>query len=217
MSLDELQRIKKSVRLLQLLNAAENAALTPIELRKLHSFAYLADVLSPVWMLLPFEARLAKTGKSPYFPDLQRELDLLVASGLVQVTQLNYTRLASRVNFTACYALRYESENVSAILGMLNDDEEGLKEQNYLFQLANALATLRDDDIAAAATEDASYSDPALSLQDYIELADRPGKESRTERAVSDFSKLFPYTQMPPSRRLYMYAHYLGRKANARG
>src|SRR6202161_2326157 len=115
MDLDDLQRVKKRTRLLQLLNGAENAALTPIELRKLHSFAYLADVLSPVWMLLPFEARLAKTGKSPYFPDLQRELDLLVASGMVQVSKLNYSRVASRVNFTACFALRYESNHLGAI------------------------------------------------------------------------------------------------------
>jgi len=213
---DDLQRVKKRTRLLQLLNAAENAALTPIELRKLHSFAYLADVLSPVWMLLPFEARLAKTGKSPYFPDLQRELDLLVASGMVQVSQLNYSRVASRVNFTACFALRYESTHLGAIFVLLKEDHETHSEQEYLSQLANALATLRDDDIAAAATEDASYSDPALSLQDYVELADRTYGSSRTERAVSEFGRLFPDTQLPPSRRLYMYAHYLGRKVHAR-
>ena len=216
MNQQQLQRFKKRTRLLQVLNAAENAALTPIELRKLHSLAYLADILSPVWMLQPFEARLAKTGKSPYFPDLQKELDLLVASGMVQVSELSYSRAGSRVNFTACFALRYESENLAAILAALEEDSDSKKEREYLAQLANALATLRDDDIAEAATEDASYSDPALSTQDYVELADRSGRESRTERAVSEFGNLFPYTQLPPSRRLYMYAHYLGRKAQAR-
>jgi hypothetical protein len=217
MDTDTLQRIKKRVRLLQLLSAAENAALTPIELRKLHSFAYLADVLSPVWMLLPFEARLAKTGKSPYFPDLQRELDILVGCGMVEVSHLDYTRVGSRVGFSACFALRYDSKFLADVLDALEEDSESKKEQEYLGQLANALATLRDEDIAAAATEDASYSDPALAGQDYIELADRTRGASRTERAVSEFGLIFPTTQLPPARRLYMYAHYLGRKANARG
>jgi hypothetical protein len=75
----ELQSLKYRIRLIQLLTAAEQAALVPISLDKLHAFAFLADVLSPVWNLRPFEDRIGRTGKSPYYPDLQKELDLLVA------------------------------------------------------------------------------------------------------------------------------------------
>lgn len=215
MAADGAERVKKRVRLLQLLEAAERGALTPIEVRKLHAFAYLADVLSPIWHLEPFEARLAKTGRSPYFPDLQYEIDILVAMGLVEVTSLKYIRNPrDEVSFTARFALRYESKHLDAIFAALTEDADNTNTREYLVQLANALATLGDQDIEAAATEDATYSDPRTSTQDYIELSEAVEESSRTQTAIATFDKLFPETHLPPPRRLFMYAHYLGRKVN---
>jgi hypothetical protein len=217
MASDHTQRVKKRIRLLQLLEAAERAALTPIEIRKFHSFAYLADILSPIWHLEPFEARLAKTGRSPYFPDLQHEIDTLVAMGLVEVSNLKYLRNPrDEVLFTVRFALRFESKHLDAIFEELTEEPDNENEREYLAQLANALGTLGDDDIEAAATEDATYSDPQISTQDYIELNEAVDPTSRTQTAIAAFDTLFPDTQLPPPRRLFMYAHYLGRKVHAR-
>src|SRR5207237_283742 len=136
MPADDTERVKKRVRLLQLLEAAERGALTPIEVRKLHAFAYLADVLSPIWHLEPFEARLAKTGRSPYFPDLQYEIDILVAMGLVEVSELKYIRNPrDEVSFTARFALRYESKYIAEIFADLTEDPDNESTREYLGQL----------------------------------------------------------------------------------
>ena len=47
--------------------------------------------------------------------------------------------------------------------------------------------------------------------EDYVELA---AANSRTSKAVESFDRVFPGIKLTPSRRLVMYAQYLGRRAN---
>lgn len=206
-------QIKYRVRLLQLLVAADVAALSPISLDKLHSFAYLADILSPVWNLRPFEDRIGRTGRPPYFPDLQRELDLMVAMGLVEPVEVGYIQDKDALSFrlTASYSLRENSESLIEILQACETDEDLCQEQTYLSALAGALASLPDEDIAAAATRDLVYERSMSDTEDYVELA---AANSRTSKAVESFDRVFPGIKLTPSRRLVMYAQYLGRRAN---
>ncbi len=73
-----------------LLDAAERAAVTPLASPRLHAFAYLSDVLSPVWDLPAFDGKILKIDGGPHYPDLQEELDHLVVLGLVEVSDLEY-------------------------------------------------------------------------------------------------------------------------------
>ena len=211
----ELQSLKYRIRLIQLLTAAEQADLVPISLDKLHAFAFLADVLSPVWNLRPFEDRIGRTGKSPYYPDLQKELDLLVAMGLVEPSELNYVvdEVEKEVRFNALYALRFSSAHLTKLAGALRKDETAVREQAFLNALAEALASLPDEEIAQAASKDLVYERSGLDNEDYIDL-DQMSGTSRTVRAVASFDQAFPGSKLTPARRLYMYANYLGRRAH---
>ncbi|WP_421950104.1 hypothetical protein [Pelagibacterium sp.] len=211
---ETLDQIKHRVRLLQLLASAEQAALAPISLEKLHAFAYLADILSPVWNLRPFEDRIGRTGRPPYYPDLQLQLDLLVGMGLVEPSELSYTvEDGGDARFSASYALRFASPHLQPITNELGDDQDSAAEQKFLDALAEALASLPDDEIAQAASHDLAYERSASDLEDYLELDSIVGT-SRTERAVASFDQVFPGSKLTPARRLYMYANYLGRRAN---
>ncbi len=216
MPTESLPRIKRRLRLLLLLEAAERAGIAPINIAALHAYAYLADILSPVWELKPFQARLAKTGRAPYFPDLQDELDILVAMGLVEVSGVEYRppRKGQPIRLIADYSLNFSSQALTAILKLLDEESVSDDVRDYLLRLADALAFLPQADIDLAATEDATYSDPLLGLQDFIELDAVRGR-SRTQIAVSAFDHVFPDTKLPPSRRVVMYAHYLKQKVQA--
>lgn len=204
------------MRLIQLLEASERAALAPIGTDKLHAFAYLSDVLSQVWGLTPFDQRIVKTGRAPYYPDLQRELDGLVAMGLVEVGELKYKRLADKtLIFQARYALNFASPFCLQIREALAEDVDAVHTQSYLDELAQALATLRDEDISAAATEDATYRDPGLAQGEVIYFGD--ARDLRTASATDALERVFPDVRLTPSRRLFMYAHYLGQKVHAAG
>lgn len=207
------QRVKHRVRLLQLLAAADRAALAPISIDKLHAFAYLADILSPVWNLRPFEDRIGRTGRSPYYPDLQRELDIMVAMGLVSPSNVSYLRKNGEAAvLTAHFAIQNSSAKIVPIMAACIDDKELAAQQTYLNALADALASLPDDDISAAATRDLVYEKSTSESQDFIDLANL---SSRTSRAVASFDKAFPGTKLTPARRLVMYAHYLGHRVHA--
>ena len=64
--------------MLLLLEAAENAGLTPIAVLNLHALAYLANVLSPIWDMAPQKRTVVRKRGGPYYPELQQEVDALV-------------------------------------------------------------------------------------------------------------------------------------------
>lgn len=204
-------RVRHRVRLIQVLAAADRAALTPLSMDKLHAFAYLADILSPVWQLRPFEDRIGRTKRTPFYPDLQREVDALVAMGIVEPSGLNYRIEDEVARLEASFDLRSESEHLPAIRQAIADDEALAAEQSYLNALAEALASLPDDDIAKAATRDLAYERSANDADELVTLSDLT---SRSSRAVASFDKAFPHLSLTPSRKLVMYAQYLGRRAN---
>src|ERR1700684_838664 len=90
-----LYAMRQKARVIQLLDAAERASITPIRAARLHAFAYLADVLSPVWDLPPFDGKILKTEGGPHYPDLQREMDRLVILGLLQISDMTYIERGS--------------------------------------------------------------------------------------------------------------------------
>src|SRR5207248_10656921 len=62
-----IETIRKRVRLIQMLDAAERLGIAPLRAARLHGFAYLADVLSPVWHLPAFDGKILKIEGGPHY------------------------------------------------------------------------------------------------------------------------------------------------------
>ena len=115
-----LTRLKQRCRVLLLLDAAEQVGIAPLPSARLHAFAYLADVLSPVWDLVPFDGKVYKSEGGPHYPDLQDELDCLVVLGLVQVSNLRYFPTGDGgARITGSYGLNFASKHLESIFGAL--------------------------------------------------------------------------------------------------
>src|SRR5437762_5002289 len=78
--------MRRRARIILMLDAAERLSITPLRAIRLHAFAYLSDVLSPVWQLPSFDGKILKIDGGPYYPDLQQDIDRLVVLGLVRVS-----------------------------------------------------------------------------------------------------------------------------------
>lgn len=160
-----LTRLKQRSRVLLLLDAVEQVGIAPLPSPRLHAFAYLADVLSPVWDLVPFDGKVYKSDGGPHYPDLQDELDCLVVMGLVQVTDLRYLPTGDGgARVTGSYGLDFASAHLEMILGALGArtpeaaiDPADRNLHAFLVELAGALATLPDEQIESAAGIDATY------------------------------------------------------------
>ena len=144
--------------MLLLLDAAEKVGIAPLPSARLHAFAYLADVLSPVWKLVPFDGKVYKSPGGPRYPDLQDEIDGLVVLGLLQARDLVYEpRAEGGARISGSYGLNFASEHLESILRSLGArsveeaiDPEDRNLHAYLVELAGALATLPDDEIESA-------------------------------------------------------------------
>ena len=177
-----LTKLKQQCRVLLLLDAAERAGIAPLLSARLHAFAYLADVLSPVWDLIPFDGKIYKSEGSPHYPDLQDELDSLVVLGLIQVSDLHYVaNNDSGARIAGSYALNFDSEHLEAIFGALGArvpeeaiDPDDCNFYRFLVELAGALATVPDDQIESAANVDVTYRVEAglHNVVDFGEWAD---------------------------------------------
>ncbi len=223
-----LRMTRERTRILLLLDALERVGITPVSARKLHAFAYLADVLSPVWGLPAFDGKILKIEGGPHYADLQRELDGLVILGLVTILGLQYQKVGnSGYRIDGEYQLTIGSKNLPKLLRAIGAEgpEDALdprdsRKHTYLEELAGALATLPDDEIDAAANVDATYSDRTVSYSNVIEF-DRFQRSSRTPtrnksvEVTQRFEEFLPEdSRLSSGQKVYLYASYLGRLIN---
>ncbi len=215
-------KLRRQCRVLLLLDAAEQVGITPLLSARLHAFAYLADVLSPVWGLSPFDGKVYKSDGGPRYTDLQEEIDSLVVLGLVSVWNLGYEKRPDKgARITGSYGLNFDSDHLEKILGILGarlpdqaiiDADCNL--HRFLVELAGALATLPDDQIELSTAVDATYRVPA-QLNDVVDFAEwtASGWDSNpTWRLTERFQKFLPEeTKLRSGEKLYLYAAYLGR------
>lgn len=221
----DIARVRRRCRLIALLDAAETAAITPIESRRLHAFAYLADVLSPVWDLPSFDGKILKIEGGPHYPELQYELDHLVVMGIVEATGLQYvSRGLNGARLEGRYALNFQSSHLPALLKALGADgadaaydPDDARVQEFLAELAGALATLPNDEIDKATSVDATYlsEGPGENVIDFGAWAKVPRMANPTWRTADRFKHFMPEgATLTEGEKLYLYASYLSRVAN---
>ena len=218
----DLARLKRRCRVLLLLDAAEQVGIAPLRSARLHAFAYLADVLSPVWRLVPFDGKVYKSVGGPHYPDLQDEIDSLVVLGLLQATDLVYEQRAEGgARISGSYGLNFASEHLESIVRALGarSAEEAIDPEDrnlhaYLVELAGALATLPDDEIGSATDVDVTYRARAElhNVVDFAEWVDDEWAANPSWRAAERFQAFLPAkSKMLSGEKLYLYAAYLGR------
>lgn len=221
-----LEITKRRARVLVLLDAAERAGVAPLATERLHAFAYLADVLSPVWGVAAFSSVVLKEVGGPHYPELQREADRLVVAGLLEVSDLSYVdRPHDGARIRGLYGLRFASEYLERLLGALGArtpeqalDPRDVEVHEYLVELAGALARLPDDEIDRAAVVDATYADKSIYENNlvYLERRGAPGGRNASVATADRFDDFFPAgSHLSPGEKLYLYATYLGRRVHA--
>ena len=217
-----LAKLKRRCRVLLLLDAAEQVGIAPLPSARLHAFAYLADVLSPVWDLVPFDGKVYKSDGAPRYPELQDEIDSLVVLGLLQARDLAYEpRADGGARIAGSYGLNFESDHLESVVRALGarSEEEAIDPADrnlhaYLVELAGALATLPDDEIESASHVDVTYRARANlhNVVDFAEWVDDKWTANPSWRAAERFKEFLPTeSKMLSGEKLYLYAAYLGR------
>lgn len=201
-------------RVLQIMAALERAGATPISNRDLHSVAYLANVLSPIWDVEPLETSVLKDREGPRSSAFEHEIDLCIGQGLLLVDALRPDP-ENPVRLDATYRLNARAARpVLAAITLLPDEQSV---EHFLNELAFAFVEikpgLRDD----AALQDASWSNPAVAegrIVDFGEHSQRAAVNP-SYNAAQAFQRFAPEgIKLDRAEKLLMYVRLLKRRAH---
>lgn len=224
----DIEIMRRRARVIQMLDAAEHLGITPLRAARLHAFAYLADVLSPVWHLPSFDGKVLKIDGGPHYPDLQREIDRLVVLGVLNVSKITYVpRPNHGARIDGLYSLNFDSANLLEILNAIGAhgpdlalDPRDCEIYSFLIDLAGALATVPDDEIDTAATVDATYADDRVDFSNVIDFGSWTTdvySDNLSFRTAERFEKFLPTgVKLSYGEKLYLYARFLGGRVHVK-
>lgn len=203
--------IRRSVRLLMLLDSAEAAGIAPLGVLQLHSLAYLSNVLAPVWTLPPLDGKVMKRTAGPFYPDLQRDLDHLVATGVVHVSNLDCVRQDDgHWRLEGYFSLNHLFAD--PVIGYYRHDDAGMALAAFIEELTYAFSAFSDNDLAAVTSQDASYSDQLTAFGNIVDFGEWKNI-NYTANAANYFEYLLPGGVLPTlGERLHLYARHLDRR-----
>jgi hypothetical protein len=200
--------LRRQVRLVVLIDSAEKAGLAPLPVLRLHTFAFLSNVLAPVWETPVFEGKVLKRKGGPFYPTLQHDLDRLVGLGIVVISNLGHVLdEQKRWRLEGSYLLNRQF--ALPILDRIADFEGDRRFAGFMEELAFALSALSDDDLDKATTEEATYADPIVGFGNIVDFAEWQDKNS-TAAAAAQLGKFLPGGVRPePGEKLHLYLRHL--------
>lgn len=198
----------RQVRILLLLDGAADAGLEPVPLPILHTLAYLSNALAPVWNLQPFDGKILKRRRSPFYPTLQWDVDHLVGKGIIKVHDIRYNEYDGQWSIDASYSLN--EPIASKIFKAIDDVAYEPKLKMFCSELAQAVAALPYDLLSEILGEDASYGDPTIEVSNVVNFG-----EGRSVNFTSNAAEAFrPDLSLTPSERVHMYVQHLQDRAD---
>lgn len=201
-------RISRQVRLLMLLDAAEGAGIAPIELRALHTYAFLSNVLAPVWSAQVFDGSLLKCPGGPFYPALQRDLDRLVGLGLASITNLGHV-LDEDGRWRLRGAFSLNRELSAGALRVMDSLPQQRSVRAFLQEIAYAVSALSDSELDRLPEEDPTYSDSTISYGNVVDFAE--WRQLNYSANAADYFAVLT-EGAAPSELLHLYVRHLRRR-----
>ncbi|MFC7334430.1 hypothetical protein [Rhodocista pekingensis] len=157
------------IRVLLLLDALEAADMGPVPVMRLHAFALLADLLGPIWGVDSHDGKILKRQGGAYYPRLQRQLDMLVGLGFVEVTNVSYAFENGLSRLEGCFQIASgRAEEVIASVRMFSEEERAV---SFLRRLAFSLQRVSLP-IEKLIRVDATWADQRTGTGDVIDFSE---------------------------------------------
>ena len=202
------ESLRRRVRLIMLLFGSEQAGIAPIRLRRLHTYAYLSNVLAPVWNTQVFDGQLLRRRGGPFYPALQYDLDRLVGMGLVLMTDVRHI-MDDDKQWKLDGACSLNRELAGDALAVINSIPQQLEIQSFLLEIAYAVSALTDSEFDLLPGEDPTYSDSSVGYENVVDFAEWR-KLNYSSNAARHFESLLEHATR--GELLHLYARHLARR-----
>ena len=180
----EMDKFRRLARILALLAGAKKAGFSPLSITQMHSFAFLVNVLSPVWSMPPMDARVLKVRKGPYYPGLQDDIDELIGRSVVMISDIEYIVDDERSGLRLDGNIELNAEFAPRIFEVMLSFAEERNFQVFIDELALALATLSPAEFDLSAGEDATYGDVNIAYDDVVDFAEYKDRNYSAKAAM---------------------------------
>ena len=205
----EFRHVQRRIRLVAILDAAETAGLSPMHLLQLHTVAYLADALAPVWGLRILDAQLLKQRGGPMSPVLQQDLDALVGQGVVVANSVRHVatenggwRLEAQYSLNRAFADR--------ILDRLRQFEQYASSLAFVREVVYAVSALGANGVTGLSRADAAYGDPVVDVGGLLDIAGSGHAANRTVQVAMRFGDLMrSEIDLTNSEKIHLYVRAL--------
>jgi hypothetical protein len=206
---EPLQHVRRQLRLIAILAAAETAGLTPLPARQLHTVGYFADALAPVWGLRILDAQLLKRAEGPTSQILQHDVDRLVGRGILTVSSVGYSEDADGLwRLDADYSLNLEL--AQPIIDAARPFASFALELEYLREVVFAMSGLGVLGIGAASAADASYGNRLIEFGDVVDIESRSSEPNQSARVAIRFGELMaPEIALSDAEKVHLYVREL--------
>lgn len=183
------RHLQRQLRLIGILDAAVSAGLAPVPLLQLHTIAYLADALAPVWDLRIVDAQLLKQREGPMSPVLQADVDALVGRGVVIPQSVRHVgqedggwRLDAEYSLNPAFSQR--------ILRTAHGFDDHARHLAFVREVVLAVSGLGAFSVRRASAADAAYGDPVVDDGDLLDLSGTRTFPNRSAQVALRFGDL---------------------------
>ncbi len=199
---------RRRIRIVVLLESARKAGLAPVPVPRLHALAYLSNVLAPVWNMDPSDGKLLKRRRGPFYPDLQGDLDHLVGTGVVTISDIRHSPDDDNGwRLEADY--RLNRQFASPILAALQEFADERIAATSIEELCFAVSAFTNEEIDSAFSQDATYSDPMVDVGGVIDFGEWKS-ENFSANAAEYFRSVLPSDlAVTPGEKIYLYMNHL--------
>lgn len=203
--------LRRQARILVLLAGAARAGLAPMGIIPFHAFAFLSNVLAPVWDMPAFDGKILKKKGGPFYPALQRDLDRMVGLGMVLITHVAHVRDPDgkwRLEGRYCLNRQLSAPAVDYLLSLSDE----ARFATFATEIAYALSALGEEELEHALVEDATYSDPTVSENNVLDFEEWT-QRNPSANAANYFERFMPAgIKATPGEKLHLYVRHLHQK-----
>jgi len=196
-------------RLILLLDACEAANLCPVPLTRIHSLAFLANVLAPIWSTRSYDGKILKRKGGPFYPELQAQLDRLVGLGFVLISEVAHSE--DDGNWTLAGSFALNEDLTRPVLRTLEAFAEERLAREFFRRLTYAASRLTRP-LENVVEFDATWSDDRTGEGDVVDFAEWR-RANYSAFTANFFGKLTTTgSQKTAGDKLQMYMMLLDRK-----
>lgn len=197
------------LRIIMLVEAARLSGISPLPAEILHKLAYFSNLLAPLWSLKPLDGKVLRLRRGPYYPDLQRQMDHLVASGVVELSNLRYEQLPESSQWQILADYRLNVDRSKSVLECIATWESEQTEFSFIKELALLISSLSDPQLKTAETEDATYSSNVNGYGNVIDFGEWKD-ENPSVGAAEYFQEIMPGSIcLSKSNKLHLFINHL--------